>query len=87
MSKEVVSAKETIEKVNEIFMTNLDRIVAEFIENETDSEFSYDIEEMETFGDFIDLMVENEKCEVWDTPYIVYLVINSPESIYHYCHF
>jgi hypothetical protein len=87
MSKEVVSAKETIEKVNEIFMTNLDRIVAEFRENETDSEFSYDIEEMETFGDFIDLMVENEKCEVWDTPYIAYLVINSPESIYHYCHF
>ena len=31
-----------------------------------------------------DYLVENEKCEIWDTPYIIFLVLNHPDKVYTY---
>ena len=41
-------------------------------------------EDDNTLGSLIDYLVENEKCEIWDIPYLTYLIINDPERVYLY---
>ena len=47
----------------------------------TKDEFSYDIEECETFGAFFDLMIESEICEIYDLPYLTHCVLTDPLSV------
>ena len=57
------------------------------LNNDVD-EISYDLEEVfeddNTLGSLIDYLVDNEKCEVWDTPYLTFLILNHPEKVYTY---
>ena len=55
-----MNAQQTIQTVDEIYLKNLDAIVRGFRENNDVDEISYDIEERETLGDFIDFLIESE---------------------------
>ena len=63
------------------FLENLDAVVASYRSKEVETEFSYDIEECETFGAFSDLMIESETCEIYDLPYLSYLLLNDPSNL------
>jgi len=63
------------------FITNLEAIVNSYRDKEVETEFSYDIEECETFGEFFDLMIESEICEIYDLPYLSYIVLNDPSKV------
>tara|TARA_Y100000768_G_scaffold291105_1_gene225172 strand:- start:674 stop:967 length:294 start_codon:yes stop_codon:yes gene_type:complete len=77
--------------VNETYKNNFPKIIKGFRENNDPNELSYDFEEVfeenQTIGDLQDFLVENEKCEIWDIPYITYLVLNHPEKVYIYFQF
>lgn len=79
-----MNAQLTIQTVDEIYLKNLDAIVRGFRENNDVDEISYDIEERETLGDFIDFLIESEKCSKWDAPYVTYLALNEPSQLYQY---
>ena len=53
--------------LDEKFITNLEAIVNSYRDKEVETEFSYDIEECETFGEFFDLMIESEICEIYES--------------------
>jgi hypothetical protein len=63
------------------FVENLAVIVTSYRDKEVETEFSYDIEECETFGAFSDLMIESEICEIYDLPYLSYIILNDPSSV------
>lgn len=67
--------------LDEKFIEHLDSIVESYRSKEVKAEFSYDIEECETFGTFSDLMIESEMCEVYDLPYVAYVALNDPSSL------
>jgi hypothetical protein len=77
-----------ISNVNEIYTQNFIVIIKGFRENNDVNELSYDLEEVyednQTLGDLMDYLVENEKCEIWDVPYLTYLVLNHPDKFYTY---
>lgn len=83
-----MNIKETHQRVNEIYSNNFELILKGFRENNDVDEMSYDLEEVyeeeSTLGGLIDYLVENEKCEIWDTPYIIFLILNHPEKVYTY---
>ena len=76
------------QKVNEIYSNNFELILKGFRENFDVEEISYDLEEVyeddTTLGALFDYLVDNEKCEIWDTPYITFLILNHPEKVYIY---
>jgi len=77
-----------ISNVNEIYTQNFIVIIKGFRENNDVDELSYDLEEVyednQTLGDLMDYLVENEKCEIWDVPYLTYLALNHPDKFYTY---
>lgn len=83
-----MKTEETIESVNKIYQNNFQQIIIGFRENNDINELSYDIEEVfdenNTLGDLMDFFVDNEKCEIWDIPYLTYLIINKPSQVYTY---
>lgn len=80
--------EETTQIVNEIYSNNFELILKGFRENNDIDEISYDLEEVyeddKTLGCLLDYLVENEKCEIWDTPYITFLILNHPEKLHTY---
>jgi len=32
----------------------------------------------------IDFLIENEKCEIWDLPYVIHLLLNHPDQVHEY---
>lgn len=83
-----MNIEETHQNVNEIYSNNFKRIIKGFRDDNADDELSWDLEivheESECLGDLIDFLVENEKCTTWDTPYIIFLILNHPEKVYTY---
>ena len=83
-----MNIEETHQNVNEIYSNNFELILKGFRENNDIDEISYDLEEVyeddKTLGCLLDYLVENEKCEIWDTPYIIFLVLNHPDKVYTY---
>jgi hypothetical protein len=77
-----------ISNVNEIYTQNFIVIIKGFRENNDVDELSYDLEEVyednQTLGDLMDYLVENKKCEIYDVPYLTYLVLNHPDKFYIY---
>ncbi len=67
--------------LDEQFMTNLEAIVTSYRDKEVETEFSYEIEECETFGEFFDLMIESEICEIYDLPYLTHCVLTEPSNV------
>lgn len=78
----------THKAVNDVYSANFNLILKGFRENGDIDELSYDLEEVyeddNTLGSLIDYLVDNEKCEIWDIPYLTYLIINDPERVYLY---
>ena len=70
-----------MKKLDGQFLNNLGAIVTSYREKEVETEFSYDIEECETFGEFFDLMIESEICEIYDLPYLAHVVLNDSTNI------
>lgn len=83
-----MNIEESHQRVNEIYSNNFELILKGFRENNDVDEISWDLEELyeeeKTMGCLLDYLVENEKCQVWDTPYIIFLVLNHPEKVYTY---
>jgi len=83
-----MNIEESHQRVNEIYSSNFELILKGFRENNDIDEISYDLEEVyeddKTLGCLLDYLVENEKCEIWDTPYITFLILNHPEKLYSY---
>ena len=83
-----MNIEESHQRVNEIYSNNFEFILKGFRENNDIDEISYDLEVVfeddNTLGCLVDYLVENEKCQVWDTPYIIFLVLNHPEKVYTY---
>jgi hypothetical protein len=74
-----------ISEVNEVYLTKMDDIVNGLRENGDPEELSYDIEECETFGDLMDLLVEErEYVTIWDTAYVAFIVLNKPYELHNY---
>ena len=67
--------------LDEQFITNLEAIVTSYRDKEVETEFSYEIEECETFGEFLDLMIESEICEIYDLPYLTHCVLTEPSNV------
>jgi hypothetical protein len=80
--------EETHSNVNETYKVNFPNIIKGFRDNNDPDELSYNLEELfyesNSLGDLFDYLLENEKCQVWDIPYITYLVLNHPEKVYTY---
>lgn len=78
----------THKSVNDVYSANFNLIIKGFRENGDRDELSYDLEEVyeddETLGALFDYLVENEKCEIWDLPYLTYLILNNPETVHAY---
>ena len=83
-----MNIEESHQRVNEIYSNNFEFILKGFRENNDIDEISYDLEEVfeddNTLGCLVDYLVENEKCQVWDIPYITLLILNHPEKLYTY---
>jgi len=83
-----VNIEESHQRVNEIYSNNFELIIKGFRENNDVDEISWDLEELyeeeKSMGCLLDYLVENEKCEIWDTPYIIFLVLNHPDKVYTY---
>ncbi|MDC3351837.1 hypothetical protein OAV92_01205 [Crocinitomicaceae bacterium] len=83
-----MNIEESHQRVNEIYSNNFEFILKGFRENNDIDEISYDLEEVfeddNTLGCLVDYLVENEKCQVWDIPYITFLILNHPEKLYTY---
>jgi len=83
-----MNIEETHQRVNEIYSNNFELILKGFRENNDVDEISWDLEELyeeeKSMGCLLDYLVENEKCQIWDTPYIIFLVLNHPEKVYTY---
>ena len=80
-----MTTEELIKQVNEKYLNNLEDIVASLRNNEDPDELSYDIEEYDSsLGDLLEMLVENEKCEVYDLAYVVHLILNDPKNFYLY---
>jgi hypothetical protein len=67
--------------LDEQFVSIIDTIVTSYRDKEVETEFSYDIEECETFGEFFDLMIESEICEIYDLPYLTHVVLNDASNV------
>jgi len=82
-----MNIEETHQKVNEIYSNNFELVIRGFRENNDIDEISHDLEivydDDRTLGCLIDYLVENEKCQIWDTPYIIFLILNHPEKVYY----
>ena len=78
--------EQLIKHVNVIYNDGLDEIVKGIRENTNDpDEVSYDIEEIENFGDLMDLLVdEKELITLWDVPYVAHVITHRPYDLYHY---
>lgn len=80
--------EENIRIVNETYKVNFPKIIKGFRENNDIDELSYNLEEIfdesDSLGDLFDYLIENEKCQVWDIPYVTHLVLNHPEKVYTY---
>ena len=83
-----MNIEESHQRVNEIYSNNFELIIKGFRENNDVDEISWDLEELyeeeKSMGCLLDYLVENEKCQIWDTPYIIFLVLNHPEKVYTY---
>jgi hypothetical protein len=83
-----MNIEQTHQRVNEIYSNNFELILKGFRENNDVDEISWDLEELyeeeKSMGCLLDYLVENEKCQIWDTPYIIFLVLNHPEKVYTY---
>lgn len=83
-----MNIEESHQRVNEIYSNNFKLILKGFRENNDVDEISWDLEELyeeeKSMGCLLDYLVENEKCQIWDTPYIIFLVLNHPEKVYTY---
>ena len=83
-----MNIEETHQRVNEIYSNNFELILKGFRENNDVDEISWDLEELyeeeKSMGCLLDYLVDNEKCQIWDTPYIIFLVLNHPEKVYTY---
>ncbi len=83
-----MNIEESHQRVNEIYQNNFELILKGFRENNDVDEISWDLEELyeeeKSMGCLLDYLVENEKCQIWDTPYIIFLVLNHPEKVYTY---
>jgi len=83
-----MNIEESHQRVNEIYSNNFEFILKGFRENNDIDEISYDLEEVfeddNTLGCLVDYLVENEKCQVWDIPYITFFILNHPEKLYTY---
>ena len=83
-----MNIEESHQRVNEIYSNNFEFILKGFRENNDIDEISYDLEEVfeddNTLGCLVDYLFENEKCQVWDIPYITFLILNHPEKLYTY---
>jgi|TARA_B110000908_G_C9979362_1_gene324795 hypothetical protein len=83
-----MNIEESHQRVNEIYSNNFELILKGFRENNDVDEISWDLEELyeeeKSMGCLLDYLVENEKCQIWDTPYIIFLVLNHPEKVYTY---
>jgi len=83
-----MNIEESHQRVNEIYSNNFELIIKGFRENNDVDEISWDLEELyeeeKSMGCLLDYLVENEKCEIWDTPYIIFLVPNHPDKVYTY---
>ncbi len=83
-----MNIEESHQRVNEIYSNNFELIIKGFRENNDVDEISWDLEELyeeeKSMGCLLDYLVENEKCEIWDTPYIIFLVLNHPDKVYTY---
>jgi len=83
-----MNIEESHQRVNEIYSNNFELILKGFRENNDVDEISWDLEELyeeeKSMGCLLDYLVENEKCEIWDTPYIIFLVLNHPDKVYTY---
>ena len=83
-----MNIEESHQRVNEIYQNNFELILKGFRENNDVDELSWDLEELyeeeKSMGCLLDYLVENEKCQIWDTPYIIFLVLNHPEKVYTY---
>ncbi len=83
-----MNIEETHQRVNEIYSNNFELILKGFRENNDVDEISWDLEELyeeeKSMGCLLDYLVENEKCQIWDTPYITFLILNHPEKLYTY---
>ena len=77
-----MNIEESHQRVNEIYSNNFELILKGFRENNDVDEISWDLEELyeeeKSMGCLLDYLVENEKCQIWDTPYIIFLVLNHP---------
>ena len=83
-----MNIEESHQRVNEIYSNNFELILKGFRENNDVDGISWDLEELyeeeKSMGCLLDYLVENEKCQIWDTPYIIFLVLNHPEKVYTY---
>ena len=83
-----MNIEESHQIVNEIYSNNFELILKGFRENNDVDEISWDLEELyeeeKSMGCLLDYLVDNEKCQIWDTPYIIFLVLNHPEKVYTY---
>jgi|TARA_B110000261_G_C13046699_1_gene342527 hypothetical protein len=83
-----MNIEESHQRVNEIYSNNFELILKGFRENNDVDEISWDLEELyeeeKSMGCLLDYLVDNEKCQIWDTPYIIFLVLNHPEKVYTY---
>lgn len=83
-----MNIEESHQRVNEIYSNNFELILKGFRENNDVDEISWDLEELfeeeKSMGCLLDYLVENEKCQIWDTPYIIFLVLNHPDKVYTY---
>ena len=83
-----MNIEESHQRVTEIYSNNFELILKGFRENNDVDEISWDLEELyeeeKSMGCLLDYLVENEKCQIWDTPYIIFLVLNHPEKVYTY---
>jgi hypothetical protein len=83
-----MNIEQTHQRVNEIYSNNFELILKGFRENNDVDEISWDLEELyeeeKSMGCLLDYLVENEKCQIWDTPYIIFLVLNHPDKVYTY---
>ena len=83
-----MTIEETHKIVNDIYAKNVDIIIKGFRENDDKNEMSFDFEEVfdedKTMGSMIDFLIENEKCEIWDLPYVIHLLLNHPDQVHEY---
>lgn len=74
-----------ISELNEDYLGSMEAMVQGLRDNYDPDELSYDIEECETFGELMDLLIEErELVTIWDAPYVALLVLQNPKALHVY---